>query len=64
MPFSKIIDWVFDLDHTLYPAECNLFAEIDVRMGEFISDFLNVDPFEANVFKKQYFKDYGTTLNG
>ena len=21
--------WIFDLDNTLYPAECNLFAQID-----------------------------------
>ena len=23
--------WVFDLDNTLYPAECNLFDQIDIR---------------------------------
>ena len=22
--------WVFDLDNTLYPAECNLFDQIDL----------------------------------
>ncbi len=64
MPLSHIEDWIFDLDNTLYPAECNLFAQIDVRMGEFISIFLDVDPREARRIQKHYFKEYGTTLNG
>ena len=28
---------MFDLDNTLYPSDCNLFAEIDTRMGDFIA---------------------------
>ena len=39
--------WLFDLDNTLYPARCNLFAQIDVRIGRYISDWLKVDPEEA-----------------
>ena len=34
--FAHVEAWVFDLDNTLYPADCNLFAQIDKRMGEFI----------------------------
>ena len=30
--FSHITDWVFDLDNTLYPSHCNLFAEMDKRI--------------------------------
>jgi len=30
--------WLFDLDNTLYPAKCNLCAQIDVRIGRYISD--------------------------
>lgn len=56
--------WVFDLDNTLYPAECDLFAQIDVRMGAFISDFLDVDKVEARRVQKLYLKDHGTTLKG
>ena len=26
---DHVTDWVFDLDNTLYPRECNLFAQID-----------------------------------
>ena len=35
--FDSTRIWVFDLDNTLYPAECNLFAEVDHRMGDFIA---------------------------
>ena len=39
--------WLFDLDNTLYPAHCDLFAQIDQRMGTFISGFLGVDSARA-----------------
>ncbi|MGB1087513.1 MAG: pyrimidine 5'-nucleotidase [Alphaproteobacteria bacterium] len=56
--------WVLDLDNTLYPADCRLFDQIDQRMGAFISDLLDVDPEEAKRVQKNYFYEYGTTLNG
>ena len=28
--------WVFDLDNTLYPRDCDLFAQIDVKMKAFV----------------------------
>lgn len=30
---TEIDTWVFDLDNTLYPAACNLFDQVDVRIG-------------------------------
>ncbi len=56
--------WVFDLDNTLYPRDCNLFAQIDVKMKAFISELLNVNVEEAQHIQKQYFRTYGTTLRG
>ncbi|MEE8443736.1 MAG: pyrimidine 5'-nucleotidase [Alphaproteobacteria bacterium] len=56
--------WVFDLDNTLYPASCNLFGQIDERMGRFISDFLGIDRGEARRVRKDYLHAYGTTLRG
>ena len=56
--------WVFDLDNTLYPASCNLFAQVDQRIGEFIAGYLKVDADEARRIQKQYFREYGTTLRG
>ncbi len=57
--------WIFDLDNTLYPAECNLFAQVDQRMGEFIAKHLGV-PFEyARHLQKSYYRhSFGTTLAG
>ena len=39
--------WVFDLDNTLYPRDCDLFAQIDVKMKAFVSDLLNIDHADA-----------------
>ncbi len=64
---SKLRDrcvWVFDLDNTLYPAECNLFAQIDRRMTEFVAEFLDLPQSEARKVQKGYYAQYGTTLNG
>lgn len=56
--------WIFDLDNTLYPPHCNLFQQVDVRMGEFISRLLDVDRVDARKIQKGYYRDYGTTLRG
>ncbi|MEO0982520.1 MAG: pyrimidine 5'-nucleotidase [Pseudomonadota bacterium] len=57
-------DWVFDLDNTLYPAACDLFAQIDARMTDFVAKLLSVPPDEARAVQKKYYADHGTTLNG
>ncbi|WOR15929.1 pyrimidine 5'-nucleotidase [Hyphomonas sp. FCG-A18] len=67
MPFEALQTrnvWVFDLDNTLYPAECDLFAEIDQRMTDFVARFLRMDKVEARKVQKQYYAEHGTTLNG
>lgn len=56
--------WIFDLDNTLYPASCNLFALIDARMGAYIERLLGCDAVEARRIQKSYFRDHGTTLSG
>ena len=56
--------WLFDLDNTLYPARCNLFAQIDVRIGRYIADWLKVDVDEARRVQKQYWRDHGTSMRG
>ncbi len=62
--FDRTKVWIFDLDNTLYPADCNLFAQVDRRMGEFIAQRLGV-PFEhARHLQKSYYYQFGTTLSG
>lgn len=62
--FERTQVWIFDLDNTLYPEDCKLFAQVDVKMGEFISRLLGV-PFEhARHLQKTYYRQFGTTLTG
>ncbi|MEE9379922.1 MAG: pyrimidine 5'-nucleotidase [Hyphomonadaceae bacterium] len=61
---AHVRDWVFDLDNTLYPATCDLFAQIDVRMTEFVSSLLNLPEGAARAVQKHYYSEHGTTLNG
>jgi putative hydrolase of the HAD superfamily len=56
--------WIFDLDNTLYPASCDLFALIDEKMGLYIQKMLDCDAHEARRLQKGYFRDHGTTLAG
>lgn len=56
--------WIFDLDNTLYPASCNLFDQVRVRIGEFIAERFALDIEEAQTLQRRYFLKYGTTLRG
>ncbi|MCG8563409.1 MAG: pyrimidine 5'-nucleotidase [Hyphomicrobiales bacterium] len=62
--FARTDCWIFDLDNTLYPAECNLFLQVDQRMGEFIASYLDVPFIEARRLQKDYYRKFGTTLSG
>lgn len=62
--FSHVNAWIFDLDNTLYPRSCDLFAQMDVRMTAFIQNLLDLPFDEARVIQKNYYRDYGTTLSG
>jgi putative hydrolase of the HAD superfamily len=63
-PFSHIETWVFDLDNTLYPHHVNLWQQVDARIGEFIGNYLKVDPVEARRIQKDYYLRYGTSMRG
>jgi len=62
--FDHVEAWVFDLDNTLYPADCNLFAQIDRRMGEFIMKSLGLPLEQAQALRETYYYEHGTTLAG
>jgi putative hydrolase of the HAD superfamily len=65
LPALDHIDtWIFDLDNTLYPSRCDLFALIDARMGMFIQNLHGVDVIEARRIQKAHFHKHGTTLAG
>jgi putative hydrolase of the HAD superfamily len=62
--FRHVEAWIFDLDNTLYPADSDLFSQIDARMCDFVGRLLDVPPSEAKRIQKEYYRDHGTTLNG
>ena len=62
--FEHIDTWVFDLDNTLYPHDVNLWQQIDVRIRDFIADFLHLSPQQAFRVQKDYYRRYGTSMRG
>lgn len=61
---THVTDWVFDLDNTLYPRECNLFAQIDLLISDYMVSVTQLPYDQARSLQKSYYRDYGTTLNG
>jgi putative hydrolase of the HAD superfamily len=62
--FASAETWIFDLDNTLYPHHLNLWQQVDVRIRNYIVDFLKVTHEEAFRLQKDYYRRYGTTLRG
>ncbi len=56
--------WIFDLDNTLYPAHCRLFAQVEARIRLYVQNLLGLDAAAAFALQKRYFRDHMTTLNG
>jgi putative hydrolase of the HAD superfamily len=61
---SHVSEWVFDLDNTLYPRECNLWEQVDVRITHYVMKVTRLEFFEARKLQKEFYRDHGTTLNG
>jgi len=62
--FSRIDTWVFDLDNTLYPHHLNLWQQVDEKIRNYISRFLDISHEEAFRLQKDYYRRYGTTMRG
>lgn len=61
---KHVENWVFDLDNTLYAAECQLFSQIDARMTAFIRNRFDLPHDDARRLQKAYYVKYGTTMSG
>ncbi len=61
---DHVTDWIFDLDNTLYPRECNLFAQIDTLITSYVMKIARLDFDAARDLQKTYYRDHGTTLAG
>jgi len=62
--FSHITDWVFDLDHTLYPASSTLFLQLEAKMEAFLMRELGMELPQAKKLRAEYWCEHGTTLAG
>jgi putative hydrolase of the HAD superfamily len=61
---SHINTWVFDLDNTLYPADCDLWPKIDQRITLYLAYLFGLDGMSSRALQKYYYQRYGTTLRG
>jgi len=61
MPFDLA---VIDLDNTLYAADSGVFARMDKRMTGYIVAELGIDHQRADALRVEYWRKYGTTLQG
>ena len=55
---NNITNWVFDLDNTLYKAECGLFDKVHILMGKFIEEKINLTSGEAQALRSKYYHQY------
>ena len=62
--FKHVTNWVFDLDHTLYPPESQLFNQIENKMTNYIIENIGLDSLSASKLRRRYWQVYGTTLAG
>jgi len=62
--FAAVETWVFDLDNTLYPHHLNLWEQVDVRIRDYIANFLKISHDEAFRLQKDLYRRYGTSLRG
>lgn len=56
--------FVFDLDNTLYPPHVQLWRIVDSRIEHYVRDRLGVDPLTAGRVRKDFLREFGTTLRG
>jgi len=62
--FAGVEAWVFDLDNTLYPAETDLFSQINEQIADYVATLLKLPADAAMAQQKEYYHTYGTTLRG
>ncbi len=61
---SHIDNFIFDLDNTLYSRECELFTQIDILITQYVMNVTKLDAKQARKLQKDYYRDFGTTMNG
>jgi putative hydrolase of the HAD superfamily len=62
--FSHVESWVFDMDHTLYPADNSLFSQIEERMSAYFKKLTGLPAEHADNLRLKYWQDYGASVAG
>src|SRR5689334_8098735 len=62
--FRHVRHWIFDLDNTLYRADCGLFAQIESRMTDLVAALTGTERAEARRIQKDLYRQYGSALAG
>ena len=62
--FDHVTDWVFDMDHTLYPANNQLFRQIEVLMSDYTHRATGLPRTTADELRHKYWNDYGASVTG
>ena len=61
---TKIQNWVFDLDNTLYPASFGIIEQAREKVALYMSEFLSITKENAIELYRELHKDYGSTMRG
>jgi putative hydrolase of the HAD superfamily len=64
VPLAHVINWVFDLDNTLYPMESPIGDRVDKRITEHVMRVTGLARPEAYRVQKEYLARYGGTMRG
>jgi|Wag4MinimDraft_13_1082653.scaffolds.fasta_scaffold00012_35 putative hydrolase of the HAD superfamily len=59
-----MINYIFDLDNTLYPPNAGIMRKIDERINRFMIEKVGIPEREVDKLRQDYRKRYGVTLNG
>lgn len=60
----KFTTLFFDVDDTLYPADCGLWPAIKARISRYMQERLGIPAEQIPALRQQYYETYGTALKG
>jgi putative hydrolase of the HAD superfamily len=63
LPPSRRV-WIFDLDNTLHDARARIFPAMHAQINTYLQRHFNVDAAGADAMRENFWRTYGTTLNG
>jgi putative hydrolase of the HAD superfamily len=63
LPPSRRV-WIFDLDNTLHDAQARIFPSMHEQINEYLKRHFDLDDAGANAMRQNFWRRYGTTMNG